>query len=128
MGHTREKILRIIQNNESGGDILRLLNKRLDAFLDWAICDGNYSNEMDIVNVWITFEKSIPRFPSRKLREKILVKFNFICQYCGATESKCIDHIIPYSLGGKTLEENLQVLCKSCNSKKRDKVGYELYN
>ena len=29
-----------------------------------------------------------------------------------------IDHIIPVSKGGKTIERNLQVLCKKCNTGK----------
>lgn len=30
------------------------------------------------------------------------------------------DHIKPWSLGGKTIPENCQVLCQSCNAKKSD--------
>lgn len=28
------------------------------------------------------------------------------------------DHIVPWSRGGKTVEENLQMLCKKCNGEK----------
>lgn len=31
------------------------------------------------------------------------------------------DHIIPWSQGGKTKEENLQMLCQKCNNDKRDR-------
>ena len=33
-----------------------------------------------------------------------------------------IDHIIPLNKGGKTISENLQVLCRKCNASKSDKV------
>jgi len=31
------------------------------------------------------------------------------------------DHIVPWSRGGKTVPENLQMLCKRCNGIKSDK-------
>ena len=33
-----------------------------------------------------------------------------------------IDHIIPVSKGGKTVESNLQVLCSKCNGRKSSKL------
>lgn len=42
------------------------------------------------------------------------------CQDCGETEDLTIDHkIVPWSEGGSSTDpENLQVLCRSCNSRK----------
>lgn len=35
---------------------------------------------------------------------------------------KQIDHIVPFSKGGKTNIENLRTLCKDCTLGKRDKI------
>lgn len=44
------------------------------------------------------------------------------CAHCGITETLSVDHIIPVSRGGGDEIENLQCLCRSCNSKKHDKM------
>jgi len=44
------------------------------------------------------------------------------CLRCGATDNLTIDHIIPVIIGGKSYEDNLQTLCKSCNSWKNATV------
>ena len=31
------------------------------------------------------------------------------------------DHIVPWSQGGRTVDENLQMLCKKCNNEKSDR-------
>ena len=42
----------------------------------------------------------------------------FCCVHCGTTYFLTLDHIIPQSKGGKTEVDNLQTLCRSCNSTK----------
>lgn len=42
------------------------------------------------------------------------------CVACGSTEKITADHIIPVARGGEHSESNLQPLCGSCNSSKRD--------
>jgi hypothetical protein len=47
-----------------------------------------------------------------------------ICPICGERheyEKMEGDHITPWSQGGKTVPENLQMICKSCNRKKSNK-------
>ena len=57
-------------------------------------------------------------------------KFNYCCAICAISEEKLladtglrltIDHIKPLSKNGTNYIENIQPLCKSCNSSKGDK-------
>lgn len=43
------------------------------------------------------------------------------CLCCGSTRKLTIDHVIPLARGGRNVLENLQLLCKSCNSRKGTK-------
>lgn len=47
------------------------------------------------------------------------------CACCGVTDSSRIffqvDHIVPMNKGGKSIPENLQILCRKCNGSKGDK-------
>jgi len=44
------------------------------------------------------------------------------CLACGATENLSLDHVVPIARGGLNSIENIQVLCRSCNSSKRTKT------
>jgi diadenosine tetraphosphate (Ap4A) HIT family hydrolase len=60
---------------------------------------------------------------SDTLRYQVLREANGRCALCGITKDDKpldIDHIIPKAKGGKTVYENLQVLCSTCNRTKRD--------
>lgn len=56
------------------------------------------------------------------VRRAVMERDNYTCQDCSATDNLCCDHIIPVSKGGGSEEENLQVLCKPCNSRKKDRI------
>jgi diadenosine tetraphosphate (Ap4A) HIT family hydrolase len=58
------------------------------------------------------------------LRYRVLMGAKGRCALCGATREENVldvDHIIPRSKGGKTVYENLQVLCAKCNRTKQNK-------
>ena len=62
------------------------------------------------------------RNPSQNLKHKVLLRSGGRCVQCGTMDDLQYDHIHPWSKGGRTTFENLQMLCRSCNAKKRDKV------
>lgn len=55
-------------------------------------------------------------------RTALLIRDNYKCRCCGRALGKGIkletDHIVPVKMGGKTVLDNLQVLCKTCNLEK----------
>ncbi len=59
---------------------------------------------------------------SADLRASVMERDGGVCQECGSLDYPQIDHIHPVSLGGATEEENLQVLCRVCNARKKDRV------
>lgn len=56
------------------------------------------------------------------LMEVLIERDGYFCQHCHSTVDITIDHIIPVIKGGKNLLSNLQLLCRSCNSKKGTKI------
>ncbi len=50
----------------------------------------------------------------------------YVCSNCGKKSKNRIifqvDHIVPLNKGGKTVPENLQILCKTCNMRKSDSL------
>jgi 5-methylcytosine-specific restriction endonuclease McrA len=52
----------------------------------------------------------------------ILERYNHRCVCCGSKDRITIDHIVPLSVGGTDTIDNIQPLCKSCNSKKGTKT------
>ena len=50
----------------------------------------------------------------------------YVCPGCGMRSKYRVDfqvdHIVPMNKGGKTVPENLQILCRPCNARKSDHV------
>ena len=64
-----------------------------------------------------------------KLRAAVLIRDHGVCQECGYTSphgwsgsEMHADHIIPERHGGEATMENLQTLCRWCNSRKGSKL------
>jgi 5-methylcytosine-specific restriction endonuclease McrA len=59
----------------------------------------------------------------RRHRAAVLKIYNHCCAWCGildygiySSEELCLDHIKPQMIGGGDGIENLQILCRRCNS------------
>lgn len=59
---------------------------------------------------------------TQNVKDKVWKRDNGICVECGSNEKLEFDHIIPFSKGGSSTYRNIQLLCESCNRKKRAKI------
>jgi len=55
---------------------------------------------------------------SQAMRTKVFERDLYRCKHCGTHLDLCADHIVAEANGGPTHLDNLQTLCRSCNSKK----------
>jgi len=67
------------------------------------------------------------RVAGPRLRFRVMERDQFRCCLCGRSQREEvvieIDHIIPWSDGGRTILENLQTLCSLCNKGKGNALG-----
>jgi 5-methylcytosine-specific restriction endonuclease McrA len=70
--------------------------------------------------------KNLPCDLTAQEWEEIKKSQNYRCALCGKTKSLARDHIIPLSRGGAFTKDNIQGLCKSCNSIKHTKTMEEV--
>jgi 5-methylcytosine-specific restriction endonuclease McrA len=69
----------------------------------------------------VSQNKRTNRTANLRQRFRVMKRDGFKCILCGASPALnpgCelhIDHIIPWSNGGETIEENLRTLCSNCN-------------
>lgn len=50
---------------------------------------------------------------------EVLQAYGTRCLRCGTENDITVDHIIPVSKGGQDIKENVQPLCRACNTKKK---------
>lgn len=60
---------------------------------------------------------------SKRQRIRIYERDDMTCQSCRSGDDITLDHVIPISKGGTNDDSNLQVLCRSCNAAKKDRIG-----
>ncbi|MEU1736498.1 HNH endonuclease [Streptosporangium sp. NPDC020145] len=65
-----------------------------------------------------------PHIPD-SVRALVYERDGHACLRCGATTDLSLDHVHPYSRGGSDEPDNLQTLCRSCNSAKGARVEGE---
>lgn len=98
----------------------------LQVFVEWVNSDEtpepDVSSRQDVALRPLTANlKRTKREISERLRFRILVRDGFACRACGASPLKTlgtelhVDHVIPWSKGGETVENNLETKCSRCN-------------
>ena len=61
-----------------------------------------------------TKRKHIPK----AVRDAVMERDNYTCVYCGSTNNPELDHNEAHANNGSDDDDNLQVLCMSCNRRK----------
>jgi hypothetical protein len=100
--------------------------KALQAFIEYINTDTPIQeleeNISEPINE-IVFKHKTKRNPSERLKVQVLIRDGNKCRLCGITligDNIHFDHILPWSKGGETTLENLQILCAPHNMAKGD--------
>ncbi len=102
-------------------------------FLDALGADLDLANELVAVGLWkfngngfdiipwqaIEPQKRRPAIP-RRIRDLVYLRDGYRCVTCGTGRDLTLDHVRAYSKGGPDTIENLQTMCRPCNSRKGD--------
>jgi hypothetical protein len=93
------------------------INKKLNDY----IIELFDSAEFDLIGA--NYDRNYKPSDLKKLRVQLVDMYGEICMKCKSANQISVDHIKPYSLNKELSLElsNLQLLCKSCNSKKSNK-------
>lgn len=98
--------------------------KALESFITY-ISETEDDASMDIPEIGSgsSIKHKTKRDPSDRLKVQVLMRDGNRCRICGVECSGGLhnihfDHIIPWSKGGETTLDNLQVLCSACNEAK----------
>ena len=98
--------------------------KALESFIAYVSeNDDDSLNEITENDNTSSIKHKTKRDPSDRLKVQVLMRDGNRCRICGVECSGGLhnihfDHIIPWSKGGETTLENLQVLCSACNEAK----------
>lgn len=79
---------------------------------------------MELEEEGVLFEKANKRPPiPDDVKDFVYRRDGGKCVMCGSKTNLQFDHIIPFSKGGATTVENLQILCQKCNLRKSNHIG-----
>lgn len=103
--------------------------KALETFVEFINSDNTPNQEIENIEIEednsetskkdeIIFKHKTKRIPSERLKVQVLMRDGNTCRLCGITltgENIHFDHIKPWSKGGETVLDNLQILCVKHN-------------
>jgi hypothetical protein len=98
--------------------------RRFSSWMDALTQFVAYANAQELQSPTPTEAESghrTSRDPSLRMRFRVLKRDNFSCRACGASPAFTpglvlhVDHIKAWSIGGETVDDNLQTLCEPCN-------------
>ena len=101
-------------------------SKALGRFVEWVNSDQSQQRVEEQRAADITTQSPLAKRRTRReisdrQRFRILVRDGFRCKSCGASPligpgiELHVDHILPWSKGGETTDDNLESKCKKCN-------------
>lgn len=98
--------------------------KALEAFVRWANAGTSTSDEPSPPSERKALSHRTSRSANWRQRALVLMRDGATCRMCGARPEHGarlhVDHVVPWSKGGETVIENLQILCEQCNVGKSD--------
>lgn len=65
---------------------------------------------------------AVSRHIPQLVKQTVWLRDEGKCVNCGSVSELQFDHIIPHSKGGANTVENIQILCRLCNSSKRARI------
>lgn len=105
-------------------------SQTLRIFVDWANADSSDAPDaestVEIADETPASRRAGVKAPTRRdiserQRFRVLMRDGFRCMTCGASPLKSsgvelhVDHVVPWSKGGQTTDDNLQGKCSKCN-------------
>ncbi|EHK80864.1 HNH endonuclease [Rhodococcus pyridinivorans] len=61
----------------------------------------------------------------KPVKQRVLARYDHCCAQCGSDDRPEVDHIVPWSISQDDSEDNLQVLCFTCNRRKGARMESE---
>ena len=95
--------------------------------ISYLLSDRTFHDEKALSIRTFTLQQKRRVYEKQEHHCSICLKHNCFTEY--AFEEMEGDHIKPWSKGGQTTSDNLQLLCKTCNIKKSNyDAGYSLWD
>ena len=97
----------------------------IEWYEDWKIHSARLEMSVPAVVVVKNNFKRRRLGPMKFTKHNLFLRDLYTCQYCletFQTRELTVDHVVPYSHGGKTSWDNCVAACHSCNSKKGSKL------